>query len=125
MNMVEILAAARRKIASPTQWIKGCFAADKYGEEVGIHSPRACKWCLEGAIRFASPDSDGPGGFDDHGALLWLCQYFGGMKPHEANDLGAMMHSKLIAIVDKAIAAAQEQGIERYRPNVRLTITDA
>lgn len=50
MNTLEVLKAARERIAVPERWTQGAYArsADRWG--VPAVDPRAVCWCLAGAI---------------------------------------------------------------------------
>ncbi len=38
-------------------WTKGTYAKDANGKDVGPSDPRACRWCLDGAIQAATNDT--------------------------------------------------------------------
>jgi hypothetical protein len=45
-----LLEHARELIADPDHWTKGAFARDALGEWVGIHNPKACRFCAGAAL---------------------------------------------------------------------------
>lgn len=49
MRTVDILRAAREKIARPEHWTKGMYARATDGEYAAPRSPRAVCWCALGA----------------------------------------------------------------------------
>lgn len=50
MNIVEVLRAARTKIASPDHWTKYTLARNVHGSCVDVNSTAAVRWCAIGAI---------------------------------------------------------------------------
>lgn len=58
MSAVDVLRAARAKIADPSAWTKGVAARDALGEAIEPEDPSACCWCAIGALRAACDDVD-------------------------------------------------------------------
>lgn len=55
METVEILKAAREKLAKPGAWTKGCTGRNAEGEYVGARDDEACQWCAYGAVLAVMP----------------------------------------------------------------------
>jgi hypothetical protein len=105
VSPADILRAARERIATPERWNQGWFAADAAGREVSSVSPIACSWCALGAVYATSGGARGA----DVEALLIAA------LPAECsagdvgyfNDLPATTHADVLALFDRAIAAAE------------------
>jgi hypothetical protein len=53
MDAKEVLTQAKAKIATMDTWCQGTLARRPDGEfftDVDPHDPRACQWCLDGAV---------------------------------------------------------------------------
>ena len=50
----EIVRVARDLIADPEHWCWGEFAQTAVGVSCSWGSPDACRWCAEGALRYAA-----------------------------------------------------------------------
>lgn len=50
METLEILQTARSLIADPERWITDYWSENDDGEWVDPTDPRACRWCLRGAL---------------------------------------------------------------------------
>lgn len=50
MNTLDILKAARAKLAQPGAWTTGCSARNADGEDVGVCTNDATCWCAYGAV---------------------------------------------------------------------------
>lgn len=46
----KVLQRAKEIISSPERWTQGCYARDKNNFRVASDSPRAVKFCAQGAI---------------------------------------------------------------------------
>jgi hypothetical protein len=57
----EILIKARAKIENPDNWLTGLTAMDSSGNSVFASDPKACKWCLGGAVESLIPERDPSG----------------------------------------------------------------
>ena len=49
-----ILTKARELISEPDRWVKGAYSLDKNFNHVSRNDPKACKWCLTGAVEAAT-----------------------------------------------------------------------
>lgn len=104
MNTLEVLKAARERIAVPERWTQGRAAVDAAGESCYAASPMARAWCLLGAIYWVAPDDSecrvecvrhlSAGNIED-GALVAF------------ND--SHKHSEVLALFDKAIARLESE----------------
>lgn len=56
-NTVELINAAGRLLQDRSKRCKGWFAKDSEGWPVNVCDPRACCFCLAGAIRLTAKDS--------------------------------------------------------------------
>jgi hypothetical protein len=92
---LEILRAARAKIADPANWCQNNGAQDGDGNPVRVHSPAAQRWCIYGALEAVNVLGD-----DDSLALFAL--------RHSCDDLLALFndnhtHTEVLAVFDRAI----------------------
>ena len=55
ITVIDVLKAARSKICSHDNWIRGIAAATDDGDWVEPSHPEACKWCASGAVRSVFP----------------------------------------------------------------------
>lgn len=106
MNPLEIVKAAKTKLANPKAWIKGSLARDKSGRQVNPVSPDAVCWCLIGAMH--SVNTGSPSGCvvgtEAYDAIRvstpnhwpWL---------QEFNDCEGTTHADVIETLDRAIAS--------------------
>lgn len=51
MNTLDILKAAREKLAQPGAWVRGAMATNDRGQSVGYDDREAACWCMLGALR--------------------------------------------------------------------------
>lgn len=49
-DRVDLLAPIRELLADKARWCRGAYARDCTDETVSLLDPRACKWCLAGAV---------------------------------------------------------------------------
>lgn len=99
---VELLKAARAKIADPANWTTEVLAKDTKGEQVDFSHPSACQWCGLGAL-FAV-DGLYTGSAAD---LYHAAQVLYKKSPASVND--QLGHSAVLAIYDYAIAKAEAE----------------
>lgn len=105
---VELLKAARAKIADPANWTSNTWARDKSGEPVMPQNPQACSWCARGAVE-AVCDRDHGQVTSAERWLFWAAdRRFGGQGVAEIND--ALGHSAVLRLFDFAIAEAESHG---------------
>ncbi len=128
MNTVELLEAARAKIAEPERWTQEYDARDKGGADVDFgHSDAVC-WCAAGALGAVACEDGGLDGvaFDmalkalndsatayriEPGTHWWPeVRYQAAIaqaNDHKSGDRGAD-HARVLAIFDRAIAAERK-----------------
>lgn len=58
ITTVEILQAARARIADRRHWVVGMRACGARGSMINPRSPRAVAWCAGGALQASSPPDD-------------------------------------------------------------------
>lgn len=97
---VEILKAARARIADPQNWCQGWFAHDERGQSLDYNDPEACSWCAVGALRRE-------GERWNRGAYkaLWAQLPAGYDHVSDYNDDYGVTHADVLALYDRAIAA--------------------
>ena len=105
MNTVEILKAAKQKIIDPSNWMQGYYARDINGSERVGNEPGAVCFCSIGAIEAVT-------GIFHHGKgwnnkPVDLLQEAAGMQIANYND--SHTHEEVLAVFDKAIAAAEKE----------------
>jgi hypothetical protein len=103
MTTLEVLKAAREKIADPAHWTKGEIARDKFGMDSMSKSPDACAWCAMGAIWNVSPNVEVRA---EAFNALDVQTYLG---VPEFND--SHTHPEVLALFDKAIAAEEAKAV--------------
>lgn len=106
MNTVEILTKARELISDESRWTRGSYAVTDEGRFTQPWEDDACRFCALGAIKKA-------GGFrdDSNPAAKFLgevlrAQFVDNGRVDDFND--ARSHAEVIALFDRAIAAARE-----------------
>ena len=103
-QLADDLRAARKVIEKPEAWIKGSFAMDECGNEVEAESPAACRFCVRGAIYRAVPERYEM----THGALWAQVGDDPLFDPLvKLNDSKSTTHADILALFDRAIAAAE------------------
>ncbi len=108
METVEILEKARELISDESRWTKGEYARDDRGQDIEFNDPGACAFCALGAVLVAS------GAEDDCDSVTAdadrrLTQEVGGSFINDVarfND--SHTHAEVLALFDRAIAAARE-----------------
>jgi hypothetical protein len=114
-DLLKVLESARARIDRPEQWCKEWAALDAEDQPVRPTAGSACKWCAEGAVRWAmithfsdleysETISLKLAAFDavaeaatQEGELTYLV-------PSEFNDREDTTHADVLAAFDKAIA---------------------
>jgi hypothetical protein len=102
MNTLEILTAARAKIADEKNWCQGGYAKDEGGNSTSSYSTSACKWCSIGALKSVSGESYA--GYNN--ALDCLVGIIQSPIPNY-NDTHT--HAEVLAAWDKAIAECAKE----------------
>jgi hypothetical protein len=105
---VEILRAARARIADPSHWCRLVYAESKFGNSLADErSPRAVKWCAAGALY---AERRGPRSRGITGAVLAARDIL--QKAAEPLCLTQFnderSHAAVMAMYDRAIALAEE-----------------
>lgn len=106
MDTVEILKAARAKIAKPENWRKGGYAADAHGRTCSFDDPEAVCFCAEGALFSAVRDDSRLNNAYElvRAALPTKVTFLPAF-----NDAETTAHADILALFDRAIAAAEAQ----------------
>lgn len=88
-------------LADPARWCKGHLAVDANGRTVEPTSPRACRWCLLGALEacYAAAPSVPYRALRD--AVREVCEVSGGY-PAWFNDAPCTTHEDILAVARKA-----------------------
>lgn len=103
MTVVEILKAARARIATPEHWCQGKMAVDAEGNSVPVASPDAVRWCALGALYAV-----GARGREDQDAYAALLKQVHPMAFAPLSTFNnTHSHSEVVAIFDRAIAATE------------------
>lgn len=111
MNKLELLKAAREKIAKPEYWTKGDFARDVGGKGVAATDPAACCFCAHGAIHRVR-------GLHNRAAIEDACWATAALNSAltlisghdtvpEFNDAPETRHADVMALFDVAIQCAE------------------
>lgn len=98
---VELLKAARAKIADPKHWTRYRLARNARGNEVRPTNKRAVCWCAHGALRAVGIPLYAPEEillFEAAGELFKL-------EPYAVNDQRG--HAAILGVYDLAIAKAE------------------
>lgn len=109
MTRLEILKAARAKIAEPEHWTQEEYARvhdDEYGimRWAAANNPSATCWCATGAI---SAIQGNPG---DPEWDVGLSEAFGGMSSGDVEQFNDNhTHAEVLALLDKAIAKLESE----------------
>lgn len=112
-----LLRATKQIIENPAHWTRGdTYARDKDGNRTRILDPISTQWTLEGAVRKVL-------GIDNHQwvtpaerqpyekAARYLAESTGELADRDLYALNERMtHASLIAVLDRAIAAAEARG---------------
>ena len=101
MTTVELLKAAKAKIADPEHWTKRWFARTATDAKCMALSVRAVKWCAVGACETVGAD---------YGRAWSLLRENapGGSLP-ALNDAPETTHADIMALFDRAIEAAEQE----------------
>ena len=113
MNALQVLQAARERISRPEHWCKHHMATCLKGEYRGVLSDHACRWCLSGALLYASEcefmGSKMQARMDARRIIerLLMSEGIGGII--QFNDDRKTRHSDVLAVLDKAIEIARRK----------------
>jgi hypothetical protein len=103
-TVVDILRGARARLAKPEAWIKDFFALDADEQNTPATSPRACRWCMLGAVRAEARGCDWQTQADAEDALRAAVN---GWDVDAWNDRGDTTHADVLAAFDRAIEACE------------------
>lgn len=117
---VEILRAARARIADPKRWGRGWFAHDERGAARDYKDPEAVNWCASGAIC-----AEGVGLQSDAYDALVRVLPKGYDKVCVFNDDYGVTHADVLALYDRAIAAVVAADSEQHKPDICSAINGA
>lgn len=98
-STVEILRAARERIADPERWCQGYYAQDPNGAEVEPDDVQACKWCAVGSLCLEVQSRD-----EAHLYLVDAAREVG-ITPTAIND--GRGHSAVMVLFDRAMQLAE------------------
>jgi hypothetical protein len=108
MNTVDILKAARAKIANPENWGQGAYAFDSEGCSINPKADGACRFCASGAIKASAADY-----YAQRAAFELLSNRGLGLEKGHSfdceanivsyNDSPVINHADILAAFDKAI----------------------
>ncbi len=107
-SVLDVLRAAREKIATPERWTKGAAARDVNGGKVDAASPLAVCWCANGAIYSKPSPYLRPGLRDSATENLRMLLPIG-FYVSTFNDAPTTTHADILALFDRAIAAEEKQ----------------
>ena len=102
MKPSEVLRAARATIEKPENWTQGVYARDSFRNPVEPWSQSACAWSVGGAL-FAAKSR---GGEWRRAAKALSDQLPSGVA--HVDDIRT--HAEVLALFDRAIAAAEARG---------------
>ena len=109
MKPKAILGSARAFLSKPQSWSQDAFAYDQTDTRVSYDAKSACSWCLEGAIRRAARrGSASETNLERAIALVRDIIHVPGHYPtiQGWNDRASTTHREVLAVLDRAIAAA-------------------
>lgn len=91
----------RRRLATPERWAQKIFAETKDGVGINPKSPRACRWCLVGAVISVSQ------GHWENAMLDILREVTGNNCWMDTwNDKPGRTHAEVLDLIDRAKARA-------------------
>lgn len=106
----EVLKEAKQLISKPENWTTGVYARDAEGIKVDTGNARATCFCSLGAVFFVAKQSKLS--FPQRADIIQHIKEANGLTSpvHEYNDTHT--HAEVMALWDKAIAAAEAQEAE-------------
>jgi hypothetical protein len=118
-EVVARLTGVRTLLADPNAWCQGANARSADGLSTGVRHPKACRFCLNGALLKVSYDR---GGNDDEPAwrksrdlIEACCIDLAGSRPGfitDTNDRQGMTHETILKIIDCSVAKANALDVE-------------
>lgn len=106
--VVDVLRRIEARIGDPEHWTRREMARRADGERAPFNSPKACQWCLHGAVMVETGPSFGE---IYHATVDLLMHTAREMFPRETGYLGVndhQGHDAVMSVVRKAIELAQE-----------------
>jgi hypothetical protein len=107
----QYLRDVRALIDTPEKWVKGFYAANADGRPVRPNDPAACKFCIRGAMDRVTSGLECSASrkvldavrdcLDDAGHASKMIHVF--------NDWGRTTHTKVMSLLDNAIARAEKE----------------
>lgn len=104
MRPIDILCAARARIADPARWTQGACARDDEGEACVSVSTHARSWCAVGAISYEGELAYARMGLEGSSIALQMLRTLIGDDVMNWNDAPERTHAEVIAAFDQAIA---------------------
>ena len=109
----KILTATKERIVKPHNWAKGLFACNAQGVPVDPLASEATRWSLSGALAVAGGRGESGSSVKINlaaGFVIWsLPEWARNLGLILFNDDGRTKHAHVIAVLDKAIARANDQ----------------
>jgi hypothetical protein len=104
MNLLDLLRAARAKIAEKEHWTQGAYARDRFGHLADTDQAEATCWCSIGVLWAVAPNgSPGapyvPNAVDVLGAVAKKRGYTNAIGLNDASG-----HKEVLSMYDAAIA---------------------
>ena len=104
-EVLSVLKGARELLSDPERWTRGAFARDRKGGPVTPFNPRACQWCVTGAINATSSIGCACA---NRGAALALWKTLVERGDHtrlvaQFNDDPCTAHADVLALLDATI----------------------
>lgn len=114
-TLPDTLRRIRARIDTPEKWCKKFYAVDRDGSSVSLDSPKACRWCLSGAIMAELPPRRiRPAVEDELRAWCYISLTLGDGKTESLaswQDLPETTHGDVMQLLDRCIARAEREGV--------------
>lgn len=101
----QLLEGVRRRLDSPSAWLQGRSAADKFGFRRHPSDPLATCWCIGGAIQAESQQIADPNALKE--ALTCVRRAIGSAHVPSWNDHPRRSHAEVLGALDHAIKIAK------------------
>ena len=110
MKLADLLKAARSKIDAPEKWTRECYARGEDGFYADMHGADAVCFCAMGAVRSLIPNSPSAWFVGDYVRNFINNHLPEGYRSIPAfNDNLDTTHADVLALFDRAIAAAEQE----------------
>jgi superfamily II helicase len=107
-KVLEILTRARALLSEEVNWTQNSFARTADGVPIQAEDPKACKFCMVGALNRANFEANTNWWVERIAATDVLrCAIGGSITGY--NDNPYCQHSNVLKAFDRAIACAKEQ----------------